>query len=216
MSSFQTRAPGVFKQAYYKWRALRLPWRKQWLCGADLAGNTFWEFKDALNANRLRRIVRYTRAGHYADIKISPQWSQWLKHTRKDPPSIEEQKYDVARQARMKQLAAEADERWKSIPSYLDAPNKQQPAPATELKDPGGYAEQTEPEEQQGVMNVVEHPDKVAKSSEGQDLDEGKFKGRTKEKKPKENPWQKASRGKPGEDWQPESWSPAPAARRGG
>lgn len=71
MSSFQTRAPGAFTRAYYKWRALRLPWRKQWLCGADLAGNTFWEFKDALNANRLRRIVRYTRAGHYADIKIS-------------------------------------------------------------------------------------------------------------------------------------------------
>lgn len=41
------------------------------LIGADLAGNTFWEFKDALNANRLRRIVQYSHQAHYADVKIS-------------------------------------------------------------------------------------------------------------------------------------------------
>ena len=116
----------------------------------------------------------------------------------------------------MKQLAFEADERWKSIPSYLDTSNKQQPKPATELKDPGGYVGQTETEDKQGVQNMVEAPEKVARSSEGQDVDEGRFKGRMKEKKPKENPWQKPAQGNPGEDWQPESWAPAPAARRGG
>lgn len=41
------------------------------IAGFDLAGNTFWEFKDALNANRLRRIVHYNRNAHHADIKIS-------------------------------------------------------------------------------------------------------------------------------------------------
>lgn len=64
-------SPSVLKRAWYKWKALRLPWRKQFLVGADLAGNTFWEFKDALNANRWRRIVRYTGKIHYADVKIS-------------------------------------------------------------------------------------------------------------------------------------------------
>ena len=63
------------------------------------------------------------------------QWHQWLRHTRDDAPSIQEQQYDVSRQAMMKQLAAEADERWKSAPSYLDAPNKHQPAPATTITD---------------------------------------------------------------------------------
>lgn len=39
--------------------------------GVDLAGNSFWEFKDALNAGRLRRIVKYSRHAHYGDVKIS-------------------------------------------------------------------------------------------------------------------------------------------------
>lgn len=41
------------------------------MIGFDLTGNTFWEFKDALNANRLRRIVHYDRKAHYADVKLS-------------------------------------------------------------------------------------------------------------------------------------------------
>lgn len=75
---------------YVWWKSLRMPWRRQWLAGtsarmragvavgtdcallgSDLAGNTFWEFKDALNANRFRRIVKYSRRAAYADVKIS-------------------------------------------------------------------------------------------------------------------------------------------------
>lgn len=216
------------KQAWYKWKSLRLPWRKQWLVGADLSGNTFWEFKDALNANRLRRIVRYTRKIHYADVKISrtrphchshnlvqkhswadgiwiAQWHQWLRHTRDEAPSIQEQQYDVSRQAMMKRLAAEADERWKSIPSYLDAPSKQQPQPAIGVEDPGGYAQPTEPVEKQGVRSTVE----------SEAVDEGTAKERTREKKkPKENPWAHLQpKGTPGESWQPQEWSPGVAQR---
>ena len=44
--------------------------------GMDLAGNTFWEFKDSMNANRLRRIAQYNPKTHYADIQISRKsWS---------------------------------------------------------------------------------------------------------------------------------------------
>jgi hypothetical protein len=65
-------APKPLLQLWYRWKALRLPWRRQFLAGHDLAGNTFWEFKDAANANRLRRIVKYTKpTTHYADIQIS-------------------------------------------------------------------------------------------------------------------------------------------------
>jgi len=63
--------PGYIKQLWFRWKALKLPWRSKYLVGADLAGNTFWEFKDALNSNRLRRIAQYGRAAHYADVKIS-------------------------------------------------------------------------------------------------------------------------------------------------
>lgn len=114
----------------------------------------------------------------------------------------------------MKQLAAKADERWKSIPSYLDAPTKQQPSPATEVKDPGGYAPSTEPEQKQGVMNAVESMDKVAKAKDGENVNEGRFRGETKEKRREENPWKKAERGAPSENWQPQEWSPGATQRR--
>lgn len=71
MSAGPPKAPGALKQIWYKWKTLRLPWRRQFLAGSDLSGNTFWEFKDALNAQRFRRIVKYAKAGHYSDVKIS-------------------------------------------------------------------------------------------------------------------------------------------------
>ena len=71
MSARPPKAPGALKQIWYKWKTLRLPWRRQFLAGADLSGNTFWEFKDAMNAQRFRRIVKYSKQSHYADVKIS-------------------------------------------------------------------------------------------------------------------------------------------------
>jgi NADH dehydrogenase [ubiquinone] 1 alpha subcomplex assembly factor 2 len=144
------------------------------------------------------------------------QWHQWLRHTRPDPPSVQEQQYDVSRQAMMKQLAAKADERWKSVPSFLDSPNRQQTQPAMALRDPGGYVPQTEPESNQGVASAVEDPDKVqevaAHGKDGKTIDEGRFKGRTKETEPP--PWAQQQRGAPSENWQPESWTPGVTSRR--
>ena len=37
----------------------------------DLMGNTYWEFRDQLNATRYRRIVKYNPKTHYADVKIN-------------------------------------------------------------------------------------------------------------------------------------------------
>nr|POF01273.1 nadh-ubiquinone oxidoreductase assembly factor n7bml [Quercus suber] len=214
-------SPGFVRQLWFRWKALKLPWRRQFLVGADLMGNTFWEFKDALNSNRLRRIVKYSSGGFrgrrmdYADVKISPQWHQWLRHTRDPPPTIQEQQYEVSRQANMRQLAAKADERWKSIPSYLDAPKtKQQPRPATEVKDPGGFAPSTEPENAQGVMSAVESQDNVARALGGEQVDEGRFRGQEIEKKREQNPWKTPQRGAPSENWQPQEWSPGAVQRR--
>ena len=112
----------------------------------------------------------------------------------------------------MKQLAAKADERWASVPSFLDSPNKQQPAPAIGVKDPGGYVQQTEPTAQEGVRSAVGDAGEVQGSSEGRTTDEGRFKGGAQEKK--DSPWNQAQRGNPGEGWQPQSWSPGAATRR--
>ena len=66
-----SNAPGVLRQAWLKWKALRLPWRRQFLIGSDLSGNTFWEFRDDIRAGRWRRIAKYPTGTHHADVKIS-------------------------------------------------------------------------------------------------------------------------------------------------
>lgn len=91
-------------------------------------GNTFWEFKDQLNAERLRRTVRYSRKTHYADVQVSPQWHQWLRHTRWEPPTLQEQAADVARQTQLKHNARLADERWAAKGKYIEGAK---PAPNT-------------------------------------------------------------------------------------
>lgn len=122
----------------------------------------------------------------------------------------------------MKELAAQADERWRSQESFLDAPATQQPAPAIGTKDPAGYAPMTEPEGKQGVRSGVEDEAKVDRAVAGEEVDEGRFRGETSEgrakakgKKQGEAPWAKQiPKGAPGETWQPESWTPGAAPRR--
>ena len=45
----------------------------------------------------------------------------------------------MQRQIQLKQLAQLADQRWAEKASYLDAPDKAQPGPATLPRDNGGY-----------------------------------------------------------------------------
>jgi NADH dehydrogenase [ubiquinone] 1 alpha subcomplex assembly factor 2 len=118
----------------------------------DLSGTTFWEFKDGNNAGRMRRIARYPRSIQLSEVKISPAWHQWLRHTRQDPPSIEEQEANVQRQIQLKQLAQLADERWASKASYLDSPkDTAQTGPLTAPRDSGGYSKGQEPKPYQSA-----------------------------------------------------------------
>ncbi|KAL4896795.1 hypothetical protein BDV59DRAFT_171562 [Aspergillus ambiguus] len=183
---------------WFKWKSLRLPWRKSFLVGTDLAGNTYWEFKDALNAGRFRRIVKFSPKTHYADVQVTPQWHQWLRYLRPNPPSIEEQKNDLIRQAQIKQLARLADERWASKPSYLDKPQTQSPGPATGTSD----ATLNPPVRQENDVATSSTPADAVPESKTDDSAPAKDK----------DPWAKA-RGGPSENWQPESWAPKTAQR---
>lgn len=113
----------------------------------------------------------------------------------------------------MRELAARADARWAAQESFLDAPSKQQPAPAIGVKDPAGYMHQnqTEPTENEGVRSAVGDAGEIDASTEGRTKDDGRFKGRTKDKEA--NPWKQAAKGNPGDDWQPQSWSPGVSRR---
>ncbi|EEQ88247.1 hypothetical protein RJZ56_000411 [Blastomyces dermatitidis] len=179
---------------WFKWKSLKLPWRRTFLAGKDLNGNTFWEFKDALNSKRLRRIVKYNPKTHLADVKVSPQWHQWLRYTRQEPPTIQEQQNDLLRQERMKHLAKLADERWASKPSFLDRPQGQQSGPTTKPShEPHHSAAQ--PDQPAGVQNTIEK----------QPVPNGQG---NKNK----SPWARETGG-PSEKWQPESWNPTPKGR---
>ncbi|GFF27719.1 hypothetical protein IFM61606_03908 [Aspergillus udagawae] len=190
---------------WFKWKSLRLPWRRSFLVGTDLSGNTYWEFKDSLNAGRFRRIVKYNAKTHYADVQVTPQWHQWLRYVRADPPSLEEQQQDVLRQLQIKQLAHLADLRWASKPSYLDKPQTQHPEPATRTSD----ATLNPP------MGAVGEGPKTHNAVSGADTTQAAGTTTpTPDVAPttKEDPWAKA-RTSDTENWQPESWTPS-ASRR--
>ena len=153
-------------------------------------------------------------------------WIQWLRHTRHEPPSINEQQLDEIRQAQMKELAARADARWAAKPSALDkqADRHQLPAqhPPTEAtprdfqhqaqvmetvgEQARNLARETPMERQQGPPPPEEAPPQDTFSARSKAEPEEKT-----EKKAKEFKGYKLAR--EGEQ-QPMSWAPKAAARR--
>lgn len=208
-----SRRPGTLSQAWFRWKALRLPWRRRWLVGKslslgsiivlklrhrrkpltrpspvpgfDLEGNTYWEFRPR-GVERLRRIVDHPRSTHYSDVHVTPLWHQWLRYTREQPPSIEEQQNEVIRQARMKHLASAADARWEAKPRLTDAPGA-----ATGQRAP--------------TLGSAEH---TKEASKGPVAEKGVNVEGAQEKADAADPWAKAKAQSPGEKWQPTAWDP--------
>lgn len=159
---------------------------------------------------------------------------QWLRHTRFEPPTITEQQQDMMRQDQMRMLASQADARWASKPSALDAPDKQQPVQMLKSRDPDTGVVQTNVDQQirdrtELPPNVEEQdprPQQVEVSTPSQQMphdppepadagDAPSVQTRKRMKKePRDSPWKQATRNNPGEDWQPQGWSPAPARKR--
>ncbi|KAL2870519.1 uncharacterized protein BJX67DRAFT_345965 [Aspergillus lucknowensis] len=182
---------------WFKWKSLRLPWRRSFLVGYDLAGNTYWEFKDTLNAGRFRRIVKPRPRTHHGDLEVSPQWHQWLRYVRPEPPSIKEQRDDIQRRERILLLAEMQRKRWEADQLQLDTPETQQPRPATRTSDPTVSARTETVSRAMDVdASQAKAPNHVGASTAKEDLF---F-------RPKDVP---------GKKWQPESWIPTPSKRRG-
>lgn len=200
----------TIKGLWNKWKALRLPWRKQFLVGQDLAGNTFWEFRDTADPNRMRRIIKGHRRVQHSDVQITPQWHQWLRQTRADPPSLEEQQMDVTRQIQLKHNARLADERWAAKAKYIEKPKEKprmtfggnpevQEGQATIY---GGDAPKTEPASKEGVRQPIVSP---AEQQSGKSMPDPWEEERQRQKQTAANP---------GSGWQPEAWTPGSARRK--
>jgi NADH dehydrogenase [ubiquinone] 1 alpha subcomplex assembly factor 2 len=159
---------------------------------------------------------------------------QWLRHTRFEPPTVAEQHQDMARQERMKTLAAQADARWASKPSALDAPDKQQPVQMLQSRDPDsgvtqmnadeGIRDRAEPpqllEREEARLDAIPaepaQPQQMPRDPPAPAAEDGApafvaKKKLRKEKEPKDSPWAQSAQG---QEWQPQGWSPAPTKRR--
>ncbi|CAP97613.1 Pc22g03250 [Penicillium rubens Wisconsin 54-1255] len=147
---------------WFKWKKLRLPWRKSFL----------------------------TVEAQLTSYFNTAQWHQWLRHVRQHPPSIQEQQQDLIRQAQIKQLARLADERWASKASYLDKPKTQQQPPATQI-DEATLSQPANAAPAQKAPASATTPETAPKTQN------------------EEDPWAKAKNTNPGEEWQPEAWSPS-------
>lgn len=105
-----------FQRLKHQFQARRdIPFRKKFFIGYDLNGNTYWEFTIDGNMQRLRRKMDpykplLFKADYFATVP--PQWLQWLRRTRNVGPTLEELINDQVRQAKLKVLAKQADERW--------------------------------------------------------------------------------------------------------
>jgi NADH dehydrogenase [ubiquinone] 1 alpha subcomplex assembly factor 2 len=166
--------------------------------GLDLQGNTYWEFRIAgvSERSRWRRMVHYPGSTHHSDVKVPPLWHQWLRYTRNEAPSLDEQRGDVTRQARLKILAAEADRRWEAKPRVMCA---------EETRRLEGRREVAKEEVRE--TKVVSEQQGDSHSQRSRIVEKG-----TEEEK--KDPWAKARAMGPSEDWQPESWkAPQPAKR---
>ncbi|KAK1251032.1 hypothetical protein MKX07_005587 [Trichoderma sp. CBMAI-0711] len=213
---------GPFAQAWYKWKALRLPWRRRFLIGFDLQGNTFWEFRHTRgaqdSAERWRRIVSYPRSTHLSQVKVSPQWHQWLRHARRDPPSLDEQRAEAVRQERIKLLAAQADARWEAKPRVMEDPRARAvPAPELELR---AKERRGSPlvEDEEGVKTAEGTAEAVGTSAEPAQTNttapSEKPRPKTKAMPDVKDPWARATAHGPGENWQPAAWDPSAAKKR--
>lgn len=180
---------------WYRWKALRLPWRKKFLVGFDLSGNTYWEFRDKLSPDpsRMRRIVKGSRKLHHSDVQISPQWHQWLRHTRLEPPTVQEQQMDVVRQVQLKENARLADARWAAKARYIEKPKE----PPRVTTDEGVDVE--------SALKTQESARTSTQRQAGQDIPDPWEQEKQKQKQTASNP---------GAGWQPESWTPGAARKR--
>ncbi|EIM85060.1 uncharacterized protein STEHIDRAFT_122959 [Stereum hirsutum FP-91666 SS1] len=146
--------------------------------------------------------------------RLPIQWSAWLSHTRPDPPSIEELEADIIRQQRVLHNARVieariAQERVQAQLAAMPQPKPQlllseerntpvssQPTPSVQV----GLSQQSPTPEPTAQANAVEEP--YVPEAPPQQLSYAT---------PKRSGLPKTGKD---QDWQPQSWQPAPARKR--
>ncbi|CAG8574491.1 13569_t:CDS:2 [Ambispora gerdemannii] len=98
------------------WKQARFPWRSKFYVGSDLDGNEYYETSRILgNSGRPKRIVNLKQQIKFSDYtgdEIPVQWQSWLRHTRFDPPTIEELKIANQKREIIIERAKRLDQEW--------------------------------------------------------------------------------------------------------
>ncbi|CAG8543940.1 12189_t:CDS:2 [Racocetra persica] len=73
------------------WKQARFPWRQRVFVGSDLSGNEYYE-SNLINGRKKRTVEMKEKKplGEYDSDSLPVQWQSWLRHTRFEPPTIEE------------------------------------------------------------------------------------------------------------------------------
>ncbi|KAI1293094.1 hypothetical protein F5Y03DRAFT_14475 [Xylaria venustula] len=229
-----TKQTNFIQNVWHTWKSLRLPWRKRFFVGQDPQGNTYYELRqprgDATENTPYRRLVLYPRSTPYSEVKVPPAWHQWLRYQRADAPTMAEQIAELQRQARIKVLAAEADARWEAKGSFLDmpgAPTTKTPTTATgtatepivrPIEAKGTTDQSASPKEgtipdNSERMQARPTETKTGRKTAAENADPNPAQTETKEADTPD-PWKRAQRGTPGQEWQPQAWTPASAPAR--
>ncbi|KAG6054739.1 hypothetical protein E4U17_003502 [Claviceps sp. LM77 group G4] len=196
---------GPLTRAYYRWKTLRLPWRKRFFIGYDLQGNTYWEFKLTSADTRMRRIVNYPSKTYNSQVKVPPLWHQWLRYARNTPPSLDEQHGDVLRKERMKVLAAEADARWEAKPRLLATDEPSQATLGAGAKAAINVESKTQQQQQQQQQQMKAG----GGGAEGAETAQG-AQSSVKDVDDADDSWEKAKKAqKVADKWQPTAWDPS-------
>ena len=78
--------------------------KARYIVGHDLAGNTYLELPSltgSTDPRHTRRMIQWKEnkyAGDYDQRSLPVQWTMWLRHTRREAPSIQELELDLQRQ----------------------------------------------------------------------------------------------------------------------
>ncbi|CAG8721336.1 11193_t:CDS:2, partial [Acaulospora morrowiae] len=96
------------------WRQARLPWRSRMFIGIDLSGNEYYETVEAINGRKKRMVEMKEEKplSEYNTDDVPVQWQSWLRHTRLDPPTIEEVTLANKRRELIIQRAKALDREW--------------------------------------------------------------------------------------------------------
>ncbi|WFC98022.1 hypothetical protein MYAM1_000743 [Malassezia yamatoensis] len=78
--------------------------RARYLVGKDLADNAYYEFPSASGSTdprHTRRVIKWKVSKHQSEYNpkdVPIQWDAWMRHTRQQPPSIQDLVDDLERQ----------------------------------------------------------------------------------------------------------------------